>query len=169
MSSDLSVKIQPPLDNGLLLQDAARIFSEMLGVGFVMPFRFWGSSIGSVEIGYSVCFDEMELEEQPPWITSEQAGTYAFVTTNGNHGIPYAVAASVILAVAYKHSSNVIDNGSRWVKFPHPLELENDRGCSAATFQKAVTNSSAFADLEAAASAFYKRLPNWVADPSWTN
>lgn len=169
MSSDLSVKIQPPISKELLLQDAERIFSQILNVGFVTPFCFWGSWIGLVEIGHSVDIGELEIETQPPWITSEQAGVYAIATTGGIHGISFAVAASLILALAYTHGSNVIDSGSRWVKFPHPLELDNDRGCSAAIFERAITNRVKFANLGMAGSEFLKRLPVLVADPGWAN
>ena len=166
MSSDLSVKIQPPIDYDLLLQDAGRIFSEILNVSFITPFCFWGSRIGLAEIGYGVDFGEIKFEADPPWITTE-AGVYAFATTSGNYGTSYAVAASLMIAVACKHNSNVIDDASRWVKFPNPLK--NDRGCSAAIFQKAVTNAAESADLDTAARAFYKRLPVFVADPGWTD
>ena len=170
MFSDLSVKEQPPIHKELLLQDAERIFSQILNVGFVTPFCFWnGVNIGLVGIGYSVFLGDMELEEQQPWITSEQAGIYEFADTGGVRGISFAVVASIILALAYTHSSNVIDHGSRWVKFPHPLELDNDRGYSAAIFEKSITNRVEFASLGMAGSEFLKRLPVLVADPGWAN
>lgn len=166
MSSDLSVKIDLPIDTDLLLQDAGPIFSEILNVSFITPFCFWGSSIGLLEVGHSVCFDELEIEANPPWITT-QAGVYAFTTTGGTDGISYAVAASLILALAYRYEANVIDGGSRWVKFPNPLK--NDRGCSAELFQRAVANPREHSDLEAAGSEFFKRLPVFVADPGWVD
>ncbi len=156
MSSHLSAKIQPPIDNDLLLRDAEHIFSEIVNVGFVTPFCFWGSSIGLVEIGHSVDFGEVEIEAQPPWITTE-AGVYAFASTGGSHGIEYAVAASLMIAVAMKYNSDIIDDAVRWVRFPGPPR--NYYGCPASVFQQAVTNTERFSDLETAAGAFYKRLP----------
>lgn len=170
MSSDLSIKINVPLDlinRDLLLQDAERIFREILNVDFTTSFCFWDpGTIGLTKIGNGVSFGDLEVEPDPPWITTE-AGIYTFVTTGGIHPLAFAVAASVGLALAYEYGTNIIDDGSRWVEFPDPRK--SLRGCSAMIFQEAVTNRHRFTTLEAAAAEFKKNLPVFVADPGWNS
>jgi len=165
MSSDLSIKIEAPVNHEMLVHSAARIFKELLNVDFVTPFCFMSPSFIGLndfsdsvpeDFGYGVYLLYVELDAQPPWITTE-AGTYAFVDASGIHALPFVIAASVALAIAYEYNTNIIDDGSRWVRFPNPSE--NGSGCSANIFQLAVANRRRFSNLELAAAEFYKRLP----------
>lgn len=173
MSSDLSIKIEAPVNHELLVHNAARIFKELLNVDFVTPFCFMSPSfIGlndfgnkfSEGFGCGVYLLYAEFDAQPPWITTE-AGKYAFVDVSGIHALPFVIAASVALAIAYEHKTNIIDDGSRWVRFPNPSD--NGSGCAPNLFQLAVANRRGFSDLEAAAAEFKKNLPAFVADPGW--
>ena len=161
MSSDLSIKINVPLDRinrDLLLQDAERIFREILNVDFTTSFCFWDpGTIILTGTDHGVYVGDLEVDPCPPWITTE-AGIYAFVDTGGIYSLPWAVAASVGLALAYEYRTNIIDDGSRWVRFPNPAKTCGV-GCPANVFQLAVSNSSKFSDLELAADDFYSRLP----------
>ncbi len=168
MSSDLSVKIDGPIENDLLISDSAQAFKDLLNVEIDTPFRFRDTgTIVLAETDFGVYFDVLEIEAQPPWITVEEAGAYASVTTSGSQALPWAVAASVALALARRYQTNIIDCGSRWVKFPAPLHLDNGRGCPPAIFQQAVANRRKFSAIESAAIEFYNNLPVLVEDPGW--
>ncbi len=168
MSSDLSVKITGPIENDLLLSDSAQAFRDLLNVEMDTPFRFWNTgTIVLAGTDFGTYFDVLEIEAHPPWITAKEAGAYAMVTCSGSEALPWAITASVALALARRYQTNISDTGSRWVKFVAPLHLDNGRGCSQAIFQQAVANRRKFSAIEPAASEFYSNLPVLVEDPGW--
>lgn len=168
MSSDLFVKISGPIENDLLLSDSAQAFKDLMNVEIDVPFHFRDTgTIVLVGTDFGTYFDILEIEAQPPWITAEEAGTYAGGTCSGSEALPWAVTASVALALARRYQTNISDSGSRWVKFAPPLHLDNQRGCSAIIFQQAVANRHKFSAIEPAANEFYNNLPVLVEDPGW--